>query len=104
MRGIPRSQLSSRSSNVKRRFWAFASLRFIEYSDQTRAESRNSASHGCKYLYKLGMSWSSSCVMPARKCVTFEISISNQKLVSLNSVTSYLQHQSALTSEGHSAG
>jgi hypothetical protein len=37
-------QLSSRSSNVKRRFGALASFLFIEYSDQTRAESKNSAS------------------------------------------------------------
>jgi hypothetical protein len=46
IRGIPRSHESSRSSSVSLRFWAAASFRFIEYSDQTRAESRNSASHG----------------------------------------------------------
>lgn len=46
IRGIPRSQLSSRSSRVRRRFWALASFLFIEYSDQTRAESKNSASQG----------------------------------------------------------
>lgn len=49
IRGIPRSHESSRSSSVRRRFCAFASLRFIAYSDQTRAESRNSASHGWMY-------------------------------------------------------
>ena len=52
---------------VNRRFWAFAFLRFIEYSDYTRAESMNSASHGCKYRYSLGTSWSSSCDIPAWK-------------------------------------
>lgn len=47
IRGIPRSQLSSRSSRVRRRFCALASFLLSAYSDQTRAESRNSDSQGC---------------------------------------------------------
>jgi hypothetical protein len=58
---------------IKWRFWAFAFLHFTKYSNQTCVESRNSASHGCKSLYKLGMSWSSSCITLTQKSVTFEM-------------------------------
>ena len=67
--GIPLSQLSSKSSKVKRLFWALASCLFRAYSAHTLWESMNSDSQGRMYLYKLGMSWSSSWLMPERKCV-----------------------------------
>ena len=67
---MPLSQLSSKSSRVSHRLCAFASLCFMEYSDQTRAESMNSASRGWRYRYKLGISCSFSWDMPAWKWVT----------------------------------
>lgn len=46
IRGIPRSQESSKSSNVKRRFCCAASCRLSAYSAHTRWESINSLSQG----------------------------------------------------------
>ena len=48
MRGIPRSQLSSKSSRVRRRFWVLASSFLRAYSLHTRSLSMNSLSQGCK--------------------------------------------------------
>ncbi len=50
MRGMPLSQLSSRSSSVSRLFWLRASSFFSAYSLHTRSLSINSLSQGWMYL------------------------------------------------------
>lgn len=59
------------TSSVSLLFWAWASCLFKAYSAHTRCESVNSASQGWMYRYKLGMSCSSSWLMPALQHIIF---------------------------------
>ena len=72
IRGTPLDQLSSRSSWVSLRFSSSASFLFKAYSYHTLLESLNSLSQLYTYLYKFGMSRSSSCDIPCRKWVIFD--------------------------------
>ena len=69
MRGSPSSHESFRSSYVSRRLRAFASAFFSAYSAHTACEDWISLSQGVMYRNRLGISWSSSWLMPLRKCV-----------------------------------
>lgn len=83
--------LTSKSSRVKRLFWAWASCLFNAYSAQTRCESMNSLSHGCQETNMMSKNWRKYTSTPYK----YEEWISNYLYISIkiwNQLVLFMAH------------